>query len=58
MEREHEQKEGQRESRLPTEQDTGLSPGPRDHDLSLRQTLDQLSQPGAPLVTLKNTHLS
>ena len=26
----------------------GSIPGPRDHDLSQRQTLNQLSHPGAP----------
>jgi len=34
--------------KLSREPDVGLIPGPWDHDLSQRQTLNQLSHPGVP----------
>ena len=40
--------EGEAGSLLSREPDVGLIPGPRDHDLSQRQTLDQLNHPGVP----------
>ena len=55
-EREKEHKQGagaeRGRSKLPTEQRTqqrgALIPGPWNHDLSQRQTLNRLSHPGAP----------
>ena len=47
-EKEHEQGvKGEEEaySPLSREPNMGLDPGPRDHDLSPRQTLEQLSHP-------------
>ena len=36
----------------------GLNPhGPRDHDLSRRQTLNQLSHPGAPHISLTDINI-
>jgi len=52
-EREHEQWERQRERKKQTPRRVRSPmwdsiPGPRDHDLSRRQTLNHLSHPGAP----------
>ena len=41
-------------SPLSREPDAGLNPGPRDHDLSQRQTFNQLSHPHTPLFILLN----
>ena len=51
MEREHEQREGEGQRERGREAASlmqGSILGPQDHDLSQRQTLNQLSHPGAP----------
>ena len=59
-EREHEQREGQREREKQMPHWAGSPtpdsiPGPRDHDLNRRQMLHQLSHPCAPAHTYKFT---
>ena len=51
--REHEQgggaeREGEADSPLSREPNVGLIPGPQEHDLSLRQTPNQMSHPDTP----------
>ena len=43
-------------SKEPNVQD--LIPGPRDHDLNRKQTLNLLSHPGAPVVKLRKKKLA
>ena len=45
------EEEGEADSPLSKEPEMGLIPGPRDHDLSLRQMLNLLSHSGAPIYT-------
>ena len=52
-EREHERRggaggEGEAGGLLSREPDRGLDPGPRQHELSRRQTLNRLGHPGTP----------
>ena len=50
--------EGEADFTLSGELDMGLNPhGPRDHDLSRRQTLNQLSHPGAPHISLTDINI-
>ena len=46
--------EGETSSPLSREPDAGLILGPQDHDWSWRQTLNQLSHPGVPTLSILN----